>query len=441
MASFNHLSHQLVKSGIDPKKHIRGLANGICQVAVPVLGSPELWNRRCTVSLLTTRKAAVMLGLMVLASAAAPASPPSPAPAAPVPAISRLAWGHTPGGEPVDLYTLHSAAGMVVRISSYGGTIVSLEVPDVSGRLADLVLGFDSLEGYTNPGYVKANPYFGALIGRYANRIAAGQFPLDGRIYRLATNDGPNHLHGGVRGFDKVVWDARPAGGSEPRLELHYASKDGEEGYPGNLDARVTYTLTASNELKIDYSATTDRDTVVNLTNHSYFNLNGAGNGDILGHELQVDADRFTPIDDHLIPTGELRPVKGTPFDFTRPTAIGARIGSKDPQLLAGKGYDHNFVLNNAGGALKHAATVREPVSGRWLEISTTEPGLQFYSGNFLTGALVGKGGKAYGFRSGLALETQHFPDSPNHPDFPSTMLKPGQTFRSTTVFRFGRTQ
>jgi len=378
-----------------------------------------------------------VMGLMCLGLHPVPAqSQPQLLPAE-GPGISRIPWGQTPAGEPVDLYTLRNAGGMVVRISSYGGTIVSLQLPDGT----DIVLGFNSIDGYTSPAYLKEQPYFGALIGRYANRIAKGQFPLDGKIYHLATNNGPNHLHGGVKGFDKAVWSATPTQGAEPSLELRLASKDGENGYPGTLDVRVAYTLTAGNELKIDYSATTDRDTVINLTNHSYFNLKGAGEGDILGHELQVDADRFTPVDDSLIPTGELRPVKGSVFDFKRPTALGAHIGDSDTQLLFGKGYDHNFVLNTQGAALKHAASLREPMSGRWLEVWTTEPGLQLYSGNFLKGNLVGKGGKAYGFRSGLALETQHFPDSPNHPGFPSTVLKPGQLYRSTTIYRFGRAQ
>lgn len=353
---------------------------------------------------------------------------------------SHVPWGRTPAGEPVDLYTLRNAAGMVVCISNYGGTIVSLQVPDAAGHLTDVVLGFDSIGGYTSPSYLKARPYFGALIGRYANRIALGQFRLDGHDYRLAANDGPNHLHGGLRGFDKVTWTGKITAVDEPQLELRYTSRDGEEGYPGNLAVKVTYTLTRSNELTIVYSATTDRSTAINLTNHSYFNLSGAGNGDILNHELEVDADRFTPIDETLIPTGELRPVKGTPFDFTRPTTIGARIDEKDAQLLNGKGYDHNFVLNNQNGVLKRAATLRDPLSGRRLDIFTTEPGLQVYSGNFLTGSLIGKQGKAYGFRSGLALETQHFPDSPNHPGFPSTILMPGQVYHSTTMFRFGVT-
>ena len=370
------------------------------------------------------------LGLHPIPARSQPLPPPADGPG-----ISRIRWGQTPAGEAVDLYTLRNAAGMVVRISDYGGTIVSLQLPDGT----DVVLGFDSIDGYTSPAYLKEQPYFGALIGRYANRIAKGRFSLDGKTYHLATNNGPNHLHGGVKGFDKVVWNATATQGAEPSLELRLTSKDGENGYPGKLDVRVVYTLTASNELKIDYNASTDRDTVLNLTNHSYFNLKGAGEGDILGHELQLDADRFTPVDDSLIPTGELRPTKGTVFDFSRLTAVGTRIGDSDTQLLFGKGYDHNFVLSVHGGTLKHAATLREPVSGRWLEVWTTEPGLQLYSGNFLKGNLVGKSGKVYGFRSGLALETQHFPDSPNQPGFPSTVLKPGQVYRSTTVFRFGR--
>jgi aldose 1-epimerase len=296
-----------------------------------------------------------------------------------------------------------------------------------------VVLGFDDIEGYQ-----KTTTYIGALVGRYANRIAKGKFTLDGKEYTLATNNGENHLHGGVRGFDKVIWKARPLaarGGSA--LELTYLSKDGEEGYPGNLSVRVVYTLTDANELKIDYYATTDKDTVVNLTNHNYYNLAGQGNGDILGHLLTLNASRFTPTDAGAIPTGELRPVQGTPFDFTRPTAIGARIEQDEEQLKLGKGYDHNFVVNGRAGRLRLAARVTEPTTGRAMEVWTTEPGVQLYTGNFLDGSDVGKGGKPYRYRYGFCLETQHYPDSPNHPQFPSTVLRRGARFRSTTIYKF----
>jgi aldose 1-epimerase len=296
-----------------------------------------------------------------------------------------------------------------------------------------VVLGFDDIEGYQ-----KTTTYIGSLVGRYANRIAKGRFTLNGKEYTLATNNGENHLHGGVRGFDKVIWKARLiAARRGSALELTYLSKDGEEGYPGNLSVRVVYTLTDANELKIDYYATTDKDTVVNLTNHNYYNLAGQGNGDILGHLLTVNASRFTPTDAGAIPTGELRPVKGTPFDFTRPTAIGARIEQDEEQLKLGKGYDHNFVINGRAGTLRLAARVTEPTTGRVMETWTTEPGMQLYTGNYLDGSDTGKGGKPYRHRYGFCLETQHFPDSPNRPEFPSTVLRKGARFRSTTVYKF----
>jgi aldose 1-epimerase len=296
-----------------------------------------------------------------------------------------------------------------------------------------VVLGFDSIDGY-----LMRTSYFGVLVGRYGNRIAKGRFTLNGVEYKLATNNGENSLHGGVKGFNKAVWKVRDVSdGQSPRLELTYLSKDGEEGYPGNLSVTVVYTLTDSNELRIDYSATTDKDTVVNLTNHSYFNLAGQGEGDILGHELTLFAGKFTPSDKVLIPTGELRSVEGTPFDFRKPVAIGARIGQNDEQLKFGGGYDHNFVLSSGGGALALAARVYEPKTGRVMEVLTTEPGIQFYTGNFLDGTLSGKGGKAYAKRSGFCLETQHFPDSPNHPQFPSTVLRTGGRYQTTTVYRF----
>jgi aldose 1-epimerase len=339
----------------------------------------------------------------------------------------KLSWGKTPAGEPVELYTLRNAKGAQARIATYGGIVVSLEMPDRSGAMGDVVAGFDSLDGYLKP-----PPYFGAIIGRYGNRIGKGRFSLDGVEYTLAKNDGENHLHGGIRGFDKRVWAVTAS--SPQSLELEYLSKDGEEGYPGNLSVTVAYTLTDANELKIDYSATTDKDTVVNLTNHSYFNLAGAG--DILGHEVVIDADRFTPVDKGLIPTGELRSVAGTPFDFRTPKTIGERIEQKDEQLLFGHGYDHNWVLNRSGSGLEIAARVADPKSGRVMEVLTTEPGLQFYTGNFLDGTLQGKG-KLYARRSAFCMETQHFPDSPNKPNFPSTILRPGEKYQTTTVYRF----
>jgi aldose 1-epimerase len=343
------------------------------------------------------------------------------------PNASKTSWGMTPDGQPVDLYTLTNAKGLEARISTYGGVVVSLKVPDRAGKLGDVVAGFDNLEGYLKP-----PPYFGAIIGRYGNRIGGAQFTLNGTLYTLAKNDGANHLHGGVRGFDKRVWTAKPL--SSQSLELSYLSKDGEEGYPGNLTATVVYTLTDANELRIEYSATTDKDTVVNLTNHSYFNL--AGEGDILGHTVVIKADRFTPVDKGLIPTGELRSVAATPFDFQTAQPIGARIDQKDEQLIFGHGYDHNWVLNRSGSGLESAATVTDSKSGRVMEVLTTEPGLQFYTGNFLDGTLQGKG-KVYARRSAFCMETQHFPDSPNKPAFPSTVLKPGAKYSTTTVYRF----
>lgn len=343
------------------------------------------------------------------------------------------AFGKTTDGKEVSLFTLKNRNGMEARITNYGGLVISLLAPDKAGKFEDIVLGYDSLAEY-----IKDSPYFGALIGRYGNRIQKGKFTLNGVEYTLAVNNGANALHGGLKGFDKVVWNAKPMqtlGG--PRLELSYFSQDGEEGYPGNLSAKVTYALTDSNELKIDYAASTDKPTVINLTHHSYFNLAGAGKGDILGHQMFIDADRFTPVDAGLIPTGELRPVKGTPMDFSTPTAIGARINDNDEQLHLGGGYDHNWVLNASGPGMHLAARVYEPTTGRVMEVLTTEPGLQFYSGNFLNGTNVGKGGIAYRHRFGFCLETQHFPDSPNKAEFPSTVLNPGTTYTSTTIYRF----
>jgi aldose 1-epimerase len=346
-------------------------------------------------------------------------------------------YGKTKEGEDVTIYTLGNAAGMRARILDYGGTVVSLEVPDREGKLADVVLGFSKLEDY-----LARSPYFGCIVGRYGNRIAAGRFTLDGREYKLATNNEPGGmpcaLHGGLKGFDKVVWKAERVSKPEAEgLKLRYVSKDGEEGYPGNLDVTVTYWVTADNALMIFYSAATDKKTPVNLTHHGYFNLKGEGNGDILGHELRLLAANFTPVNKGLIPTGEIRPVQGTPFDFTAPHAIGERIGADDEQLRFGGGYDHNWVLDAQEGGLALAATVYEPGSGRVMEVSTTEPGIQFYCGNFLDGTLTGKSGKPYPHRSGFCLETQHYPDSPNQPGFPSTILEPGKTYRSQTVYRF----
>ncbi len=347
--------------------------------------------------------------------------------------IKKEPFGKTPEGAPIDLYRLTNDNGMEVAITNFGGFVVNVKVPDRHGKPADVVLGYDTLEGYT-----KGTSHFGGIIGRYGNRIAQGKFSLDGRTYSLAKNNGPNHLHGGIKGFDKVVWEGREISSREgPAVELRYLSKDGEEGYPGNLNVRVVYTLTGKNELKIAYEATTDKVTVVNLTNHSYFNLAGEGNGDILNHQLRIHAGRFTPVDATLIPTGELRSVKGTPFDFTKPERIGARIDNPDEQLKNGHGYDHNFVLNSGGKRLALAAEVYEASSGRAMEVWTTEPGLQFYSGNFLDGSIHGKGGKAYQRRYGFCLETQHFPDSPNHPQFPSTVLKPGARYHTNTIYRF----
>jgi aldose 1-epimerase len=352
--------------------------------------------------------------------------------------LRRAPFGSTADGQPVELFTLTNAHGIEVRLTNYGGIITSLKTPDRSGRFDDVVLGYDSLNGY-----LRNSPYFGAIVGRYGNRIAKGRFTLDGTTYRLAVNNGPNSLHGGIRGFDKVVWNAEPFrnDGAEG-VALEYTSADMEEGYPGTLRARVTYTLTDDNRLIVDYQATSDKPTPVNLTQHSYWNLAGDGSRDILAHVLTINADSMTPVDSTLIPTGEISPVAGTPFDFRTPMPIGARIDQRqNTQIRYGGGYDHNFVLNRGGAAadsLLHAAHVAEPSTGRTLDIFTTEPGIQFYSGNFLDGTITGKAGHIYKHRYGLALETQHYPDSPNHPNFPSTILRPGQQYRSRTVFAFG---
>jgi aldose 1-epimerase len=338
----------------------------------------------------------------------------------------------TQEGRPVTLYTLTNAHGVEVRTMNYGGIILSIRVPDRKGEFADVVLGHDTLEGYIpNP------PYFGAIVGRYANRIANGTFTLDSKTYTLPKNNGPNTLHGGTtRTFDRVVWDAEPLKG-KTGVTFSYLSKDGDDGFPGNLTATVSYTLTDSNELVIDYEATTDKATPINLSQHSYFNLKGEGNGDILDHEIMINADRFTPVDKNLIPTGEIRPVKGTPLDFTKPTKIGARIDDNYEQLVLAHGYDHNFVIERKGSGPVLAARVYEPTTGRALEVSTTQPGVQFYTGNFLDGTITGKQGHVYKKHYGFCLETQHFPDSPNHPSFPNTILRPGETFHEKTVFKF----
>ena len=344
--------------------------------------------------------------------------------------MQKQSFGKTEDGQPVDLYILTNKNGMEAAITNYGGTVVSLKVADRNGKFEDVVLGYDNLDGYA-----AGKAYIGATVGRYANRIAHATFTLDGIAYTLAKNDGDNHLHGG---FNKRVWTAKDVSSSAGQaLELTYLSKDGEEGFPGTLPVKVVYTLTDQNELKIDYSATTDKDTVLNLTNHAYFNLAGQGNGDILQQQIMIRADRFTPIDATSIPTGELRSVRGTPFDFTNSTAIGARIDQDDQQLKLGRGYDHNWVLNNGTpGSLFLAAQAYDPHSGRVLDVLTTEPGIQLYTGNFLDG-IHGKDGKVYNRRYAFCLETQHFPDSPNHPSFPTTELKPGQHFQSTTVYKF----
>jgi aldose 1-epimerase len=348
--------------------------------------------------------------------------------------ITKESFGKTADGQGVDIYTLTNRNGMKARITNYGGIVVSLTAPDRDGKYADVVLGYNDLDSYLKPPY----PYFGALIGRYGNRIAKGRFTLNGVEYKLAVNNGENHLHGGIKGFDKVVWTASEVRISAgPALALTYLSKDGDEGYPGNLRVRVLYTLTNRNELKIEYHATTDKDTVLNLTHHSYFNLAGEGNGDILDHRLVLKADRFLPTDAGAIPTGELRNVTGTPFDFLNATAIGSRINQDDEQIKIGNGYDHTWVINGLMGKLRQAATVYESTTGRVLEVWTTEPGVQFYTGNYLDGTAIGKSGKPYQRRTGFCLETQHYPDSPNHPKFPTTTLKKGQTFSSITVYKF----
>jgi aldose 1-epimerase len=383
-------------------------------------------------SILAARRWLFILAVSMLYQMLAGASGEPQGAAARKAGVTKSSFGTMPGGAAVDLYRLTNANGLEVGAINYGGIITTIRVPDRNGRLGDIVLGFDRLDGY-----LKEHPFFGAIVGRYGNRIAGGRFTLDGRTYTLATNNGANHLHGGNRGFDKVLWDAKPSSAGAG-VVFTRTSPDGEEGYPGNLIVRVTYTLTDKNELVVDYSATTDKATPVNLTQHSYFNLSADAGTDILNHELTINADRYTPVDSTLIPTGELASVEGTPFDFRKPTAIGARISQPHPQLKNGQGYDHNFVLNRSGDGLEMAVRLMDPKSGRTVEVRTTEPGVQFYSGNFLDGTLKGKGGQNYPHRAGLCLETQHYPDSPNKPAFPSTILRPGQEYRTTTVFAFG---
>lgn len=347
--------------------------------------------------------------------------------------ITTKPFGTTSTGEKVTQYTLTNDQGASVSIINYGGIVTSLKIPDRKGKYADVVLGFKTLDEYEKPG-----PYFGALIGRYGNRIANGEFTLDRKTYHLARNNNGQALHGGLKGFEKVIWNAAPIETKQgPSLKLTYVSKDGEEGYPGNLSVTATYTLTNRNELKIVYRAKTDKATIVNLTHHSYFNLSGQGSGDILDHLVTIHANKYTPVDKVLIPTGKLASVKGTPFDFRKSTPIGARINEANEQLKNGKGYDHNWVADKLPGHLGMIAKVEDPRSGRVMEVISTEPGVQFYSGNFLDGTIIGKGNKVYNFRNGFCFEPQHFPDSPNHKNFPSTVLRPGETYKNTIIYRF----
>ncbi|MGQ7261857.1 aldose epimerase family protein [Vreelandella sp. V005] len=405
---------------------------------MPLMYSQRLKNSS---TLLLSAVAAMLISNVVQAQNSSESKPANGGERGMQPAV----FGHLPDGRQVDVYQFTNANGIELRVINYGGIIVSLKTPNLEGEFDDIVLGFDSLDSYLSEAYRNANPYFGAIIGRYGNRIAGGQFSLNGETYSLATNDGSNHLHGGNQGFDKVLWQAEPfeneAGSG---LVLRYTSEDGEEGYPGRLETEVTYTLTDNDELRVDYRAVTDKATPVNLTQHSYFNLKGEGSDTILDHRLMINASELTPVNDTLIPTGEIRSVEGTPFDFTEATPIGERIEQDNEQLAVGGGYDHNFVLdrdNAASDELVLAAKVWEPQSGRLVEVSTTEPGIQFYSGNFLDGSLTGKQGQAYEQRSGFALETQHYPDSPNQDAFPSTILEPGETYRSRTVYRFATQQ
>lgn len=375
----------------------------------------------------------VVLVVVVALALSLVAGLPSQAAAGDGPSITKKRFGTLSNGKKVDIYTLRNAGGMRVKILTYGGILQSIEVPDSGGRFANVTLGFDNLSDY-----VKKSPYFGCITGRYANRIAKGRFSLDGKTYQLATNNDANHLHGGDKGFDKRVWAAQPfKRHGDVGLVLTYTSPNGEENYPGTLRTTVVYTLTDDNRIRMDYRATTTRPTIVNLTNHAYFNLRGEGDGRILGHELQINATRYTPVDKTLIPTGKIARLGGTPLDFRESTAIGERIDSRNQQLVRGGGYDHNYVLDSSGDGLELAARVVEPNSGRVLEVITDQPGLQFYSGNFLDGTLRGTSGHPYPKRSGFALESQHFPDSPNHRNFPSTVLRPGDVYRTTTIYAF----
>ncbi len=347
--------------------------------------------------------------------------------------LTMKSFGKTPDGHEIDLYTLKNKKGMEVAIINYGGIIVSVKTPDRKGQFADIVLGFDNLDGY-----LAKNPYFGAAVGRYANRIGGAKFTLDGKEYHVPANDGPNCLHGGIHGFNSKVWTAKDVStAGAGRVKLQYVSVDGEEGFPGTLTATVTYSLEDDNELRIEYAATTDRATVLNLTNHSYFNLAGPKGGEIINHVVTIEADKFTPVNETLIPTGVLQPVEGTPFDFRKATRIGERIDADNPQLKYGIGYDHNWVLNHKPGIIALAARVEEPTTGRVMEVLTDQPGVQFYTGNHLDGTNTGKDGTVYAFRTGLALETQHFPDSPNKPEFPTVVLRPGHAYHTTTIYRF----
>jgi aldose 1-epimerase len=345
--------------------------------------------------------------------------------------IGKAPFGKTPDGRLVELYTLRNRNGMEAGILTFGGVVASLKAPDRNGNFDDVVLGYDNLDSY-----IRDKAHFGGIIGRYGNRIAKGRFKLNGSVYSLATNNGDNHLHGGLKGFDKAVWTAHPLDTSDgPALQLSYLSRDGEEGFPGNLSVTATYTLTNDNALRLDFTAGTDKDTICNLTNHSYFNLRRQG--DVLDHVVQIIAEKFTPTNSELIPTGELRSVTGTPFDFRQPTAIGARINSDDGQIRATKGYDQNWVFDKPDGQLGLVASVWDKTSGRRMEVWTTEPGMQFYTANCLDNGMVGKGGQKYQPRDGFCMEPQHFPDSPNQPDFPAVELKPGQTYKNTIIYKF----
>jgi aldose 1-epimerase len=390
--------------------------------------------RRSSLDLGAIVAAALLVGAAACGNNSESANSEASKGAAMTPRISSVPFGQTADGTGIDLITLRNQKGVEIRVMTYGGIILSIKTPDRDGNSEDITLGYD-----TAAEYFKNPTYFGVLVGRYANRIANAKFTLDGKTYTLPANNGVNSLHGGAVGWDQKVWHAEPfQNGGGVGVALSLTSPDGDQGYPGEVKATVTYTLTDDSRLIVDYDATTNAPTVINMTQHTYFNLAGSKANDILGHELTINADRYTPVDDTLIPTGTLAPVDGTPFDFRMPTKIGARIDQKDEQLIRGKGYDHNWVLNRNGDGLSQAAIARDPISGRTVEISTTEPGIQFYSGNFLDGTNIGKGGKAYPHRSGFCLETQHYPDSPNQPSFPSTVLRPGGRYTSQTVFKFG---